>query len=110
TDKHRISRAKLSYIVDSTSAPVSVLLPSWSWGAYIVGVLGTLLQTHEVTVYTAFGGIFKVVPMSYYAWADLGVFNVIVLNQVDLGQMKKHEQRAVETGEVHNPDLKEKVD
>src|SRR5699024_5598499 len=37
TDKHHISRAKLSYIVDSTSAPVSVLVPISSWGAYIVG-------------------------------------------------------------------------
>ena len=110
TDKHRISRAKLSYIVDSTSAPVSVLVPISSWGAYIVGVLGTLLTTHEVTGYTAFGGFLKVIPMNYYAWAALGVIIVLALKQVDFGPMKKHEQRAVETGEVHNPDLKEKVD
>lgn len=110
TDKHHISRAKLSYIVDSTSAPVSVLVPISSWGAYIVGVLGTLLATHGVTDYTAFGGFLKVIPMNYYAWAALGVIIVIALKQADFGPMKKHEQRAMETGEVHNPENKEKVD
>src|SRR5699024_10745827 len=85
TDKHHISRAKLSYIVDSTSAPVSVLVPISSWGAYIVGVLGTLLTTHGVTDYTAFGGFLKVIPMNYYAWPALGVIIVTALKQADFG-------------------------
>ncbi|WP_309241342.1 hypothetical protein [Domibacillus sp. PGB-M46] len=37
TGRHRISRAKLAYIIDSTSAPVCVVAPVSSWGAYIIG-------------------------------------------------------------------------
>lgn len=110
TDKHRVSRAKLSYIVDSTSAPVSVVVPISSWGAYIVGVLGTLLTTHNVTDYTAFGAFMNVIPMNYYAWAALGVILVMAFRQTDFGPMKAHEQRAMKTGEVHNPENKDKVD
>src|SRR5699024_2618620 len=101
---------KLSYIVDSTSAPVSVVVPISSWGAYIVGVLGTLLTTHNVTDYTAFGAFMKVIPMNFYAWAALGVILVLVLKRADFGPMKAHEQRAVKMGEVHNPENKDKVD
>src|SRR5699024_5331579 len=51
TDKHRVSRAKLAYIVDSTAAPVSVVAPISSWGAYIIGIIGTVLVAQNVTSY-----------------------------------------------------------
>ena len=42
TDKHKISRAKLAYFIDSTSAPICVVSPISSWGAYIIGLLGII--------------------------------------------------------------------
>src|SRR5699024_5452770 len=72
--------------------------------------LGTLLTTHQVTGYTASGGFLKVIPMNYYAGAALRLIIVLALKQVQFGPMKRHEQRAVETGELHNPELREKVD
>ncbi|KNE19095.1 Na+/H+ antiporter NhaC family protein [Virgibacillus pantothenticus] len=110
TDKQRISRAKLAYLVDSTSAPVSVVAPVSSWGAYIIGIIGTVLATHQVTEYGAFQAFLQMIPMNYYVWAALGVVVVIAIKQIDFGPMKVHEQRALETGEVLNPAQKETID
>ncbi|MGX4670350.1 Na+/H+ antiporter NhaC family protein [Cerasibacillus sp. JNUCC 74] len=110
TDKMRISRAKLAYIVDSTSAPVCVTAPVSSWGAYIIGIIGTVLSTHSLTDISAFHAFIKMIPMNYYVWAALGVVVVIALKQVDFGPMKAHEHRAIQTGEVLNPDRKSKLD
>src|SRR5699024_7501820 len=110
TDKHRISRAKLAYIVDSTSAPVSVAAPISSWGAYIIALLGSILATHGVTEYSSFGAFIKIIPMNFYVWAALGTIIVIAIRQTDFGPMKTHEQRAIKTGEVLDPKNKEDVD
>lgn len=110
TDKHRVSRAKLSYIVDSTSAPVCVVAPISSWGAYIIGILGSILATHSVTEHSSLGAFVKIIPMNYYVWAALGVILVIALSQADFGAMKTHEQRAIKTGEVLDPAKKEEAD
>lgn len=110
TDKHRISRAKLAYIVDSTSAPVSVAVPISSWGAYIIGILGSIMATHSITDYSAFTAFMKIIPMNYYVWAALGVILVLIFRQTDFGPMKVHEERAKKTGEVFNPETKEQVD
>ncbi|MBU5465454.1 Na+/H+ antiporter NhaC family protein [Virgibacillus sp. MSJ-26] len=110
TDKHRVSRAKLAYIVDSTAAPVSVVAPISSWGAYIIGIIASILVAQNVTEYGAFEAFIKMIPMNLYVWAALGVVLVIALRQVDFGPMKKHENRAIETGEVSNPENKEQID
>src|SRR5699024_2152053 len=55
TDKHRVSRAKLAYVVDSTAAPISVIAPISSWGAYIIGLIGSVLIAENVTEYSPFG-------------------------------------------------------
>lgn len=107
TDKHRVSRAKLAYIVDSTAAPVSVVAPISSWGAYIIGIIGSILVAQNVTEYGAFEAFIKIIPMNLYVWAALGVVLVISLKQVDFGPMKKHENHAMNTGEVFNPDNKQ---
>lgn len=110
TDKHRVSRAKLAYIVDATSAPVCVIAPISSWGAYIIGILGTILVTQNVTEYTALGAFIELIPMNFYVWATLGMVLVIALKQADFGPMKVHEDRAFRTGEVLDPNKKENVD
>ncbi|TFJ91920.1 Na+/H+ antiporter NhaC family protein [Lentibacillus salicampi] len=110
TDKHRISRAKLSYIVDSTAAPVCVVAPVSSWGAYIIGVIGSIFAAGEITEHTAFSAFLQMIPMNLYVWAALGVVLVIALRQVDFGPMKIHEDRAHKTGVLLNPERTEKVD
>ncbi len=100
TDKHKVSRAKLSYIVDSTSAPICVVTPISSWGAYIIGILGTIMATHSIVEYSAFVAFIKLIPLNFYAWSALGVILVIILRKAEFGPMKKHEEHAQKTGEV----------
>ncbi|QHS23623.1 Na+/H+ antiporter NhaC family protein [Virgibacillus sp. MSP4-1] len=109
-DQHRISRAKLSYIIDSTAAPVCVVSPVSSWGAYIIGILGTVFAAEGLTEISAFNAFIQMIPMNLYVWAALGVVLVIALRKVDFGPMKKHEERAVQTGEVVNPEFKDQID
>lgn len=107
TDRHRISRVKLAYIIDSTSAPVCVVAPVSSWGAYIIGLIGTILTAHQVEDLTAFSAFVQMMPMNYYVWVALGMVFVVALLNADFGPMKKHEDHAIQTGEVvfHGRDI-----
>ncbi|OZI13015.1 sodium:proton antiporter [Bacillaceae bacterium SAS-127] len=100
TDRQRISRAKLAYIIDSTSAPVCVVSPISSWGAYIIGIVGTVLVAHGVTDVSAFSAFVQMVPMNFYVWIALALVFLSAWMRVDFGAMKKHEEHAITTGET----------
>jgi tetracycline resistance efflux pump len=103
TDRHRVSRAKLAYIIDSTSAPICVISPVSSWGAYIIAIIGTILATHGISEYTALSAFVQMIPMNLYViTAILMVFITAIFN-INLGSMKVHEQRAIERGEMVDP-------
>ena len=103
TDRHRVSRAKLAYLIDSTSAPVAVLAPISSWGGYIIGVIAGIIATYEIANIQAFTAFVGTIPLNYYAIAAiLLVFIAIKLN-LNIGPMKTHENRAEETGELVDP-------
>ncbi len=110
TDKHRISRAKLAYIVDSTAAPVCVIAPVSSWGAYILGLIGMVLTTHNIVDYSELSAFLYMIPMNFYVWSALGVVLVIAIKQADFGPMKKHELHAMKTGEVSLSDTNNTTD
>ena len=67
TDKFKVSRAKLAYILDSTAAPMCVLMPISSWGAYIITLIAGLLATHSITGYTPLGAFVTMSAMNFYA-------------------------------------------
>jgi tetracycline resistance efflux pump len=98
TDKYRISRAKLSYIVDSTAAPVIILMPISGWAAFIAATMTGILNRNEITEYTGYEAFLGSIPTNYYAiTAILFVFSVAYFG-LDFGPMRKHERRAVEDG------------
>ncbi|MBU9722145.1 MULTISPECIES: Na+/H+ antiporter NhaC family protein [Bacillaceae] len=102
TDRHRISRAKLAYLVDSTAAPMCVIAPLSSWGAYIITIIGSILITHGVTQYEALQAFMIIAPMNFYAiFAILLVFAVAYF-KLDFGPMRAHELRAQQTGELYD--------
>ncbi|TCO71497.1 Na+/H+ antiporter NhaC family protein [Marinisporobacter balticus] len=99
SDKARISREKLAYIADSTSAPVSVLAPITGWAVFISGLLvgmGPVENAEQaMMVFT------RAVPFNFYAIIAVilvGLFAVGVIP--DFGPMKKAEKRALEEGKV----------
>ena len=90
-DKYGISREKLAYLADSSSAPVSVLLPFNAWGAFIMGLLMTEGMPRPFTL------LIKSIPYNFYAWIALGTGLAAVWFDWHPGPMK-HAQRRVESG------------
>ena len=103
TDRQNVSRAKLAYLIDSTSAPICVISPVSSWGAYIITLIGTVLAANHITEYTAFSAFIQMIPMNFYVWVTLGMVFIVVLRNFDFGQMKVHEQRAEREGILYDP-------
>jgi tetracycline resistance efflux pump len=100
TDPHRISRAKLSYIVDSTAAPVIILVPISGWAAFIAATMTGILNENEITQYSGYEAFLSSIPTMYYPiTAILFVFAVAYFG-LNFGPMRKHENRAVEEGEL----------
>lgn len=103
TDRQKVSRAKLAYIIDSTSAPVCVVSPVSSWGAYIIAIIGTILAAHQVSEYTALSAFMTMIPMNFYVIAALMIVFAVAFFNINIGSMKEHEKRAIETGQVFDP-------
>lgn len=86
TDKHKISRAKLAYLIDSTAAPICIIAPISSWAAAVSGFvegengMSLFLQT---------------IPFNYYALLTIAMMLLLVALKVDFGPMYTHEQNAI---------------
>jgi tetracycline resistance efflux pump len=93
-DRYRVSREKLAYLIDSTSAPVCILIPFNAWGAYILGVLATLGIADPVPVLVAS------IPLNFYAIAALALAGLGAFRGLDIGPMKAAQVRTAE-GELH---------
>ncbi|GFZ81202.1 tetracycline efflux Na+/H+ antiporter family transporter Tet(35) [Compostibacillus humi] len=106
TDRHNVSRAKLAYIVDSTSAPVTVISPISSWGAYIIGILGSIFIANGITDLQPLQAFVMMIPYNYYALAAIFLVFLTAYLKMDIGAMKKHETRAAETGQLLGPNQK----
>lgn len=99
TDKARISREKLAYIADSTSAPVSVLVPITGWAAYLSGLavgIGCIATAEDGSAL-----FLKAVPFNFYAILAVLMVGLIGSGIIkDFGPMAKAEKRAQEEGKV----------
>ncbi len=93
-ERLRISREKLAYILDSTSAPKCVLIPLNAWGAFVIGLLETEGLNNTVQVFV------KSIPLNFYAILVILFAAFIIVTFVDFGPMKKAEHRARTTGKT----------
>lgn len=103
TDKHRVSRAKLAYIVDTTASPVSVIAPISSWGAGIMALTAPLLVAASIET-SAFVAFIQMIPMNLYVLASLALMFIVIIFNINIGPMKNHEQLAEENNILFNPD------
>ncbi len=107
TDRHKVSREMLAYVVDSTAAPVCVLIPISTWGVFVGRLLEANGLADEGQGLVAFA---KTIPYNFYGWFAAFVVPLVILGIVPVfGPMKKAEQRARETG-VLAPPGSEKID
>lgn len=100
SDRQRVSRAKLSYLIDSGAAPVVVLIPFSSWGASLIGIMtpvlaASALDMSEVEVFV------RSALMNFYAIGALIFLWLVIAWQINFGPMRKEEQRAASGGSVH---------
>ncbi|HSG89459.1 MAG TPA: Na+/H+ antiporter NhaC family protein [Pseudomonadales bacterium] len=99
SDRWHISREKLAYIADSTSAPVSVLVPITGWAVYIAGLLIGIGPV--VTLEDAMGVFVRSVPYNAYALLAVAMVALIALKVIpDFGPMRRAEERAMNEGKV----------
>ncbi|MGL4613484.1 MAG: Na+/H+ antiporter NhaC family protein, partial [Shewanella sp.] len=96
TDRFQISRAKLAYLLDSTAAPVCVLMPISSWGAYIIALVGGIMAAHGMTEQSPIAAFVEMIPMNLYAVFTLLMVLVVIVFQLDIGSMRWHEERALQ--------------
>lgn len=89
TDRHKVSRAKLSYIIDATAAPVCIIAPISSWAAAVTS------SVPEDAKINGFAVFLQTIPYNLYAILTLVMVVLVTLLRVDFGPMKKHEMNAI---------------
>lgn len=103
TDRNDVSRAKLAYIIDSTAAPICVISPISSWGAYIIALLVPILGANTLEL-SGFSAFVQMIPMNFYVLAALLFVFISSWKNINFGKMKVHEDRAQLEGIVASPD------
>ena len=90
-DKHKVSRAKLAYLIDATAAPVCIIAPVSSWAAAVSSYVedGNGLQL-----------FLRAIPFNFYALLTIVMMFVLAIANLDYGPMRKHERNAREHGDI----------
>ncbi|MGN0178136.1 MAG: Na+/H+ antiporter NhaC family protein [Monoglobaceae bacterium] len=89
TDKFKVSRSKLAYLIDATAAPICIIAPVSSWAAAVAGFVSE----------DQIGGLelfIRAIPYNFYAILTIVMMVTITLMKFDYGPMKKHEMNAAE--------------
>ena len=94
-DELKISREKLAYILDTTSSPISILIPFIAWGAYITSLIDKAYAEIGLTE-NAFSVLLKVFPYQFYAFLALATVPIIIFLGRDFGPMRKAEEQRLD--------------
>jgi len=100
TDKNRISREKLSYIVDSTSAPVAGIAVLSTWIGYEIGLIREAFVNLGIPETNFYGVFLQTIPFRFYCLLTLFFGFMIAFFRRDFGPMLKAEQRSYHEGKV----------
>ena len=107
TDEHKVHREFLSYVVDSTAAPVCVLIPISTWAVFVGGLLETNGWAPAGEGLTYF---IKTIPYDFYGWIATFIVPLAIIGIIPaIGPMKKAFQRVKDGGPLAPPNS-EKID
>ena len=98
TDSHKVSRAKLSYLIDATAAPICIIAPISSWAAAVSGF---------VEGEDGFSIFVRAIPYNYYALFTIAMMILITVWNFDYGPMAKYETNALK-GDLFSDSKEEK--
>lgn len=90
TDRFKVSRAKLAYIIDATAAPICIIAPISSWAAAVNSYVP------DDAGITGFQLFLRTIPYNLYALLTLVMVLFVIISGFDFGLMKKHEQNAAQ--------------
>jgi|TARA_B110000285_G_scaffold226830_1_gene287169 Na+/H+ antiporter NhaC len=102
-DRYRVSREKLAYIIDATSAPICVLIPLNAWGAVIVSLLASSGIENPIDVFIG------AILLNFYAIFAVLVCALVIWSDFDIGPMRAAQKRTAE-GRFLWPDATPMVD
>lgn len=85
TDTHKVSRAKLAYIIDATAAPVCIIAPISSWAAAVAGVVDGV---------NGLDLFIRAIPYNFYALLTIAAMIILTVMNFDFGPMRLHEKNA----------------
>ena len=91
-DRYRVSREKLAYIIDATSAPICVLIPLNAWGAVIVSLLASSGIENPIDVFIG------AILLNFYAIFAVLVCALVIWSDFDIGPMRAAQKRTAEGG------------
>lgn len=92
TDSHNVSRAKLSYIIDATAAPICMIAPISSWAAAVSGY---------VKGYNGLDLFIQSIPYNFYSLMTIVMILMLTIGNFDYGPMRLHEMNAIEKGDLY---------
>ncbi len=97
TDTHKVSRAKLAYLIDATAAPVCIIAPISSWAAAVAGVVEGV---------NGLDLFIRAIPYNFYALLTILTMVVLTLTNTDFGPMLEHERNAQLNDDLYTTDAR----
>lgn len=105
-DEAKISREKLSYVIDSTAGPITDMAPISSWVAHEIGMISLALTTVGMGAANVYGMFLQTIPYRFYNIFAVAMVIILILMQRDYGPMYKAEKRARLTGQLYAENAK----
>lgn len=103
SDLRRVPREALAYVIDSTGAPVCVLLPFSTWAIFFAGIFYEQKEVVELGYGSAMSTYIHSIPYMFYAMVAIVVVPLFILGVMPkMGAMKKAYQRVETTGRVYS--------
>lgn len=101
TDKFKVSREKLAYICDATSAPINAIIPLNSWGAMLMGLISAEIASGYIQG-NPMNLLISSLPFQFYSILSLIFVLFYIFTGKDWGPMKKAELRVQTTGKLYD--------
>ena len=93
-DEKKVSRAKLSYLIDATAAPICIIAPISSWAAAVAGFARGAGAESGISLFV------QAIPYNFYALFTILMMVILAVSKTDYGPMKLHERNALEKGDI----------
>ncbi len=103
TDKFKVSRSKLSYLIDATAAPICIIAPISSWAAAVAG----FVSEDQIGGFELF---IRAIPYNFYALLTILTMVVMVIMKLEFGPMRHHEKNAEENGDIFSCEANEMIE